>query len=66
MAGNIFVGGIIGVAVDAGSGAMNDLVPNPVNVTLNGTYSESDMLKMQVGNQLGNPKRSIGPAPRHT
>jgi len=37
MAGNIFVGGIIGVAVDAGSGAMNDLVPNPVNVTLDCT-----------------------------
>lgn len=34
MAGNVFVGGLIGVAVDSGSGAMLDLVPNPVNVSL--------------------------------
>ena len=34
MAGNIIVGGIIGAAVDAGSGAMNELVPNPVVVEL--------------------------------
>lgn len=34
MAGNVLVGGLIGVAVDAGSGAMNDLVPNPVVITL--------------------------------
>lgn len=34
MAGNVLVGGLIGVAVDAGSGAMNDLKPNPVKVTL--------------------------------
>lgn len=35
MAGNVLVGGIIGAAVDAGSGAMNDLKPNPVSVVLN-------------------------------
>lgn len=35
MAGNILFGGIIGVAVDASSGAMNELKPNPVKVTLN-------------------------------
>ncbi len=34
MAGNVLVGGLIGVAVDAGSGAMNDLLPNPVRVNL--------------------------------
>ncbi|MBB1491758.1 MULTISPECIES: translation initiation factor 2 [unclassified Paracoccus (in: a-proteobacteria)] len=34
MAGNVFVGGLIGVAVDSSSGAMLDLVPNPVNVSL--------------------------------
>ncbi|WP_375284958.1 hypothetical protein [Marinicauda pacifica] len=34
MAGNVLVGGLIGVAVDAGTGAMNDLVPNPVVLTL--------------------------------
>jgi hypothetical protein len=34
MAGNLLVGGLIGAAVDAGSGAMFDLVPNPVRVNL--------------------------------
>jgi len=34
MAGNILVGGIIGGAVDATSGAMNDLTPNPLLVTM--------------------------------
>ena len=34
MAGNILVGGIIGLAVDASTGATQDLVPNPVTVTL--------------------------------
>lgn len=34
MAGNILVGGIIGIGIDATSGAMNDLTPNPMVVTL--------------------------------
>ena len=34
MAGNVLVGGLIGAAIDAGSGAMNDLRPNPVRVKL--------------------------------
>lgn len=34
MAGNVLVGGLIGAAIDANSGAMNDLVPNPVVITL--------------------------------
>ena len=34
MAGNILIGGIIGVGVDAASGAMNDLNPNPLRVDL--------------------------------
>lgn len=34
VAGNILVGGIIGLAVDAGTGASQDLTPNPVKVTL--------------------------------
>jgi hypothetical protein len=33
-AGNIIAGGVIGMGVDATSGAMQDLVPNPVSVTL--------------------------------
>lgn len=34
MAGNVILGGIIGAGVDAYSGAMNDLVPNPLTVKL--------------------------------
>ncbi|TFW13100.1 translation initiation factor 2 [Brevundimonas intermedia] len=34
MAGNLLIGGIIGGAIDATSGAMNDLKPNPLVVTL--------------------------------
>ena len=35
MAGNVLVGGIIGAGVDASTGAMLELIPNPVDVTLN-------------------------------
>ena len=34
MAGNILLGGLIGMGVDATSGAMNDLSPNPLQITL--------------------------------
>lgn len=34
MAGNVLVGGIIGVGVDAASGAMLELKPNPLHVIL--------------------------------
>jgi hypothetical protein len=34
MAGNVVLGGLIGAAVDAGSGAMMEHKPNPVEVTL--------------------------------
>lgn len=34
MAGNLIIGGVIGGVVDASSGAMNDLNPNPLHVTL--------------------------------
>lgn len=34
MAGNVVAGGIIGIAVDSVSGAMYDLYPNPLHVTL--------------------------------
>lgn len=37
MAGNVLVGGLIGAGIDAGSGAMLDLVPNPLTVTLEAT-----------------------------
>ncbi len=34
MAGNVLVGGLIGVGIDASTGAMKDLVPNPAHVVL--------------------------------
>lgn len=34
MAGNIVFGGLIGAAVDAGTGAMYSHKPNPLNITL--------------------------------
>jgi len=34
LAGNILIGGLIGVGVDATSGALNDLTPNPLVVVL--------------------------------
>lgn len=34
MAGNVLLGGLIGIGVDATSGALNDLSPNPLQVVL--------------------------------
>jgi hypothetical protein len=34
VAGNVLVGGVIGLGVDMYTGASQDLVPNPVKVTL--------------------------------
>jgi len=34
MAGNVLVGGLIGAGVDLATGAMMELKPNPLNVTL--------------------------------
>lgn len=41
MAGNVLVGGLIGLAVDAGSGATQDLVPNPLHVVLETEATET-------------------------
>lgn len=34
LAGNVLIGGVIGIGVDATSGALNDLSPNPLQITL--------------------------------
>jgi len=34
VAGNVILGGVIGLGVDAVTGASQDLVPNPLEVTL--------------------------------
>jgi hypothetical protein len=41
VAGNVLVGGIIVAGVDAGTGAMLDLVPNPVVVALEPAGSQA-------------------------
>lgn len=42
MAGNVLVGGIIGAAVDAGTGATKELVPNPLHITLDKEQKDSE------------------------
>ena len=34
MAGNVLLGGIIGGAVDASNGSMNELTPNPLHIVM--------------------------------
>jgi hypothetical protein len=34
VAGNVIAGGVIGIVVDATNGSMNDLVPNPLRITM--------------------------------
>jgi hypothetical protein len=34
LAGNVVAGGVLGMVVDGTSGAMDDLIPNPMSVTL--------------------------------
>ena len=41
MAGNVIVGGLIGIGIDATSGATQDLVPNPLRVTLESEETET-------------------------
>jgi len=45
MAGNVLLGGVIGAAVDVGTGSMYDLKPNPVHVVLNKISSEANTSK---------------------
>ena len=44
MAGNILLGGVIGAGVDAATGAMKDLSPNPLRVVLAPEGEESYMV----------------------
>jgi len=72
MAGNILFGGLIGAAVDAGSGAMKDLTPNPLVVKMIkigesdvdvGTLSDStDSNANSLDTSMGATKESNEPA----
>ncbi len=52
MAGNILVGGLIGAGIDAASGATQDLVPNPVSVTLIKQDQDQVLIEVQVPESL--------------
>ena len=43
VAGNFLIGGIIGAGVDASNGSLNNLVPNPLNVTLTPLSAKSEV-----------------------
>ena len=60
MAGNVLVGGVVGVGVDAATGASKDHFPNPVNielVPLGATPAEPP----KVPTPKGKPKKSDTP-----
>jgi hypothetical protein len=58
MAGNVLLGGLIGAAIDVGTGATKHLVPNPVNVTLEADHAEAKPIEhsdTSTGNSLSAP-----------
>lgn len=59
MAGNILVGGIIGVGIDAASGATLDHYPNPVLIRLEPTGSKAE--STQVVKPKPAPKKADTP-----
>jgi hypothetical protein len=48
LAGNVIFGGIVGGVVDASSGALNDLTPNPLVVTLRTPAEEAAWLASEA------------------
>ena len=56
MIGNVLIGGLIGVGVDSTSGALNDLTPNPLVVTLKSlTGSEPVQASASTASAAGAP-----------
>ena len=56
MIGNVLIGGLIGVGVDSTSGALNDLTPNPLVVTLKSlTGSEPVQASAPTASAAGAP-----------
>jgi hypothetical protein len=51
LAGNVLVGGLIGVTVDAASGATQKLVPNPLSVTLEPATAAAASADKQASSQ---------------
>jgi hypothetical protein len=57
VAGNVLVGGLIGLGVDMSTGASQDLVPNPVRVTLEKIEAPAAVAA------TGSPAPAAAPAP---
>lgn len=67
MAGNVILGGLIGAAVDVGTGAMMDLVPNPLTVKLEAVSTPGDLARTAVPASQTIPQNAgPQPAPRAT
>lgn len=60
LAGNVLVGGLIGGAVDASSGALNDLKPNPLMVVLR--TPALDAPAQPAAGQAATPATAAAPA----
>jgi hypothetical protein len=58
MAGNVIAGGLIGVGVDASTGAMDDLKPNPLRVHLERDGSSGPST---AEGRTGEPKKADSP-----
>jgi len=54
MAGNVIAGGLIGMGIDATSGALKDLKPNPLQITLT---------PIEVAAKVAEPAAESAPAP---
>jgi len=59
MAGNVILGGIIGAAVDAGSGATQELCPNPVKVALVPLQKSHDTPMVKDSIPDGSPSQNV-------
>jgi hypothetical protein len=53
LAGNVLVGGLVGLTVDAASGATQKLVPNPLNVTLEPVQAAADSTSPSIARAEG-------------
>lgn len=67
LAGNILVGGLIGIGVDATSGALNDLRPNPLHVDLTPTPGPAPATPVVAqADALGSPAQVASALPATT
>jgi hypothetical protein len=65
MAGNLLVGGAIGMGVDAGTGAYDSLYPNPVSVKLAPVGGKSKT-STRKSSSSSPPANSVTPLPKPT